>query len=277
MDTKIIDDIKLKKLIVILIMIGLIILRYPFAICVNFHLIKLDYALAQNIYLNITYLLTIMIIFIEKENLLEFNITTGAVIIFLASPISKPLIYFLVGDYINFQQSIKFTWFEILVSVGAIIYMGYYNKNDSKRKLEVSLYWLIVSVLLGIITSLFLSYTYRHFMGKASIYFSMTLFLKLFISEMVNASIMEEPLFRGFIWGYLSKNNWNKFGIWLFQAGIFALGHIYYLPKIPIAVVGAFVCGLILGFLVWRSKSIGYSMICHGIINSVQPFLLHYL
>lgn len=274
MDIKIIDDVKLKKLTIILIIVGLIILRYPFAICVNFKLVQLDYVLAQNIYLNITYLLTIILIFIEKENLFDFNITTGAVMIFLALPIVKPVIYFLVGDYIRFQQVIKFTCFQIIISLVATIYIVYYNKNDSKRKLNVVLYWAVISVLLGIITSIILGHTYVHFIGKTNIHFSWKLFLTLFVQEMANASIMEEPLFRAFIWGYLSRNNWSKVSIWLFQAGIFALGHIYYLTKIPIAIFGAFLCGLILGFIVWRSKSIAYSMICHGIINSVQPFLL---
>lgn len=85
---------------------------------------------------------------------------------------------------------------------------------------------------------------------------------------------MEEPLFRGFIWGYLEKRSWNQIWIWLLQAGIFCIGHIYYLPQNPVFFAGTFVGALILGLLVWRSKSIGTRMIAHAMTNTLGNLIM---
>ncbi len=101
-------------------------------------------------------------------------------------------------------------------------------------------------------------------------------FLGSFIIQLSNAAVTTEPLFRGFMWGLLKKMNWKDSRICLFQAALFILAHIYYLGKynysffiiVPIA-------ALILGLLVWHSKSIGTSMITHGLINSVADSIDH--
>jgi membrane protease YdiL (CAAX protease family) len=84
------------------------------------------------------------------------------------------------------------------------------------------------------------------------------------------AAVTEEPLFRGFLWGYLRKSGWKEIWIWLTQAGLFALGHIYYLNKAPLSFgiivpVGA----LVMGLFAWRSRSIATSMAAHGAMNAL--------
>jgi membrane protease YdiL (CAAX protease family) len=39
------------------------------------------------------------------------------------------------------------------------------------------------------------------------------------IHQLAHAAIFEEPIFRGFLWGYLRKVNWKEKWILLFQAG----------------------------------------------------------
>jgi len=51
----------------------------------------------------------------------------------------------------------------------------------------------------------------------------------IFMAQLCNAATLEEPLFRGFLWGYLRLQGWNEKWIWLFQALLFWVGHIYYL------------------------------------------------
>ena len=84
------------------------------------------------------------------------------------------------------------------------------------------------------------------------------------------AAASEEPVFRGFLWGYLHKSGWREGWIWCFQAILFTLAHAYYFPSLPISffLVVPF-GGLLLGWLAWRSRSISTSMIAHGVMNGL--------
>ncbi len=84
------------------------------------------------------------------------------------------------------------------------------------------------------------------------------------------AAVSEEPLFRGFLWGYLRKGGWSDGWICLFQAGLFMLGHIYYLNSLPISFwIIVPTGGLVLGWLAWRSRSIATSISAHATLNAL--------
>jgi membrane protease YdiL (CAAX protease family) len=83
------------------------------------------------------------------------------------------------------------------------------------------------------------------------------------------AAVAEEPLFRGFLWGYLRKAGWKDVWIWLFQTGLFMLAHIYYINQLPISFwIIVPVSTLVLGALAWRSKTISASMGAHTMMNA---------
>jgi membrane protease YdiL (CAAX protease family) len=70
---------------------------------------------------------------------------------------------------------------------------------------------------------------------------------------------------------------WKECWIWLFQAALFMLGHIYYLGTYNYSFwIIAPLSGLILGLLAWRTRSIGTSMIAHGIVNALGNIVAHY-
>jgi membrane protease YdiL (CAAX protease family) len=79
----------------------------------------------------------------------------------------------------------------------------------------------------------------------------------------------EEPLFRGFLWGFLKENRWPEVLIWIFQALLFGLAHgdYYFTYPDPWIWQRTFVGGLILGLVAWRSRSIVASALVHGILN----------
>jgi membrane protease YdiL (CAAX protease family) len=82
--------------------------------------------------------------------------------------------------------------------------------------------------------------------------------------------VTEEPLFRAFLWGYLYKAGWKPVWIWLLQAGLFMLGHIYYITTYPISFWLIVPTGaLVLGALVWRSKTISSSLAAHATMNAL--------
>ncbi len=84
------------------------------------------------------------------------------------------------------------------------------------------------------------------------------------------AGLSEEPVFRGFLWGYLDKLNWPAHKIIVFQASLFALAHLdalflrWWLT--PLFALGM---GLVFGWLVWRSRSIMTTITAHSLINGI--------
>ena len=92
--------------------------------------------------------------------------------------------------------------------------------------------------------------------------------LKNFFREIGAAVISEEPVFRGFLWGVLRKQNWSDSKILLFQAFLFWISHGYDLntPFSFWVVVPLF--SLLLGYLALKSKSVIPPMIAHGIFNA---------
>ncbi|CAG0930278.1 hypothetical protein TFLX_01635 [Thermoflexales bacterium] len=91
-----------------------------------------------------------------------------------------------------------------------------------------------------------------------------------FIYQLGYAAVSEEPLFRGFLWGYLRKLKCPEKWIWLFQTGLFMLGHIYYVTNAPVSFwIIVPVGGLVTGWLAWRSRSIATSMAAHGALNAL--------
>ncbi len=91
----------------------------------------------------------------------------------------------------------------------------------------------------------------------------------MFLYHLGASAVMEEPLFRGFLWGILRKAGWKDFWTWVFQAVLFDFSHIYYWKVFPISILSVFLAGLFFGLLAWRSKSISTSIVAHSIINAL--------
>ena len=94
---------------------------------------------------------------------------------------------------------------------------------------------------------------------------------------MTNAAVWEEPLFRGFLWGYLRLAKWKNVWIWLFQAVLFTLGHVYYLRSEAFVpwLIRMLLPSLLIGFIAWRAGSIFASMVTHGTFNACGDILFH--
>jgi membrane protease YdiL (CAAX protease family) len=260
----------------ITLMVGLIILRFPLLIIISFINTGLDRNLIWIIFLNGTYLLTAMLMILELNKLAQLKINAFAIIIFIAAPIIRVFAY----SYMRYQVGSKLweLWFPMGVSLLLGLFFAFHYKRLHRDTIKYHLKWILLSVLIGILTAIVIGLVYSQISPniRGNMKPTITIFISTFCIQLANAAVSEEPLFRGFIWGFLEKRGWKQSWILFFQAGIFCLGHVYYLPQYPISFIGAFIAALILGLLVWKSKSIGTSMIAHGIINSLGDLIQHF-
>jgi membrane protease YdiL (CAAX protease family) len=80
---------------------------------------------------------------------------------------------------------------------------------------------------------------------------------------MVGAPIAEELAFRGLMFGALLKRGIRPGWVIVITAAVFAVFHIE-----PTRMLVLFVIGLVLGYIRYRTRSVGAAMVAHGVNNA---------
>lgn len=263
--------------IFLIVLLALLTLRIPFAGGMDFFEIEWEWTL---IVFDIgTYLLTTFLIWWEADCLADYHIDTFVIVIVILFKPLQTLILRLWGadDHLLVFPGIP----SLLLWLIALVFaLGMWSKRSRLPSLKSTRKgWVGLGILAGLLTALVLSYPISFQIPKEQLDLGismraagLTLLARIpldFLYQIGYAAVTEEPLFRGFLWGFLRKLNWRETWIWLFQAGLFMLGHIYYLHRAPISLwivvpVGA----LVLGWLAWRSRTIAASMAAHGMVNA---------
>lgn len=233
---------------------GLLFLRFPFLTGIAWFDKEgklLDWV--YSVFFLGTYLLTAILIWWERDRLTEFHIDILSGIIF------------------------AFQTFCFIIGIGLFAKMRRDRARFPSPPSGVS-HWLLLGAYSDIIVTvvaqlLDLNPTHPRTPAPAAFGF---LFSHALV-QMTNAAVFEEPLFRGFLWGYLRLAGWKDFWIWLFQAALFTLGHIFYLHTEPVLTwfVRMLMPSLVFGLVVWGARSIAASMVAHGFSNATLDMILH--
>ncbi|PKN93082.1 MAG: hypothetical protein CVU44_11675 [Chloroflexi bacterium HGW-Chloroflexi-6] len=223
-----------------------------------------------------TYLCTACLIWWERDRLADFHIDRLALAIII---LFKPVQTILLSTLMLNENPLAFpnlpSLFLWIISLGLFLAL-WLSHAPLPRLSKLSWAWFGVGILAGLLATLIIAYPMSLQIDKSQIYGKPDLLAFLlrtpvdFFYQLGYAAVTEEPLFRAFLWGYLYKAGWKTIWIWLFQAGLFMLGHIYYLAKLPISfwfIVP--MSALIFGALVWRSKTISSSLAAHATMNAL--------
>jgi membrane protease YdiL (CAAX protease family) len=223
-----------------------------------------------------TYLLTACLIWWERERLADFHIDGLALwIVILFKPIQTLLLALWfppVGPFaFPSLPSLSF-W---IISLGLVLALKL-SHAPWPRITKASWKWFGIGVLVGFIAILITAYPTSleldasQLQEKPGLFFFLVIAPRDFLYQLGYAAVTEEPLFRGFLWGFLFKAGWKPVWICLFQAGLFMLGHIYYVTQLPLSFwIIVPVGGLVLGALVWRSKTLASSLAAHAAMNAL--------
>jgi len=229
--------------------------------------------IANLLYLLFTYFLTAILIWRELERLHEYFIGKLALVIFI---LSKPVILLLwvSGLFPNMTLALRIA---PLVLTPVSIWLAWVLWKAGNVKLNVRRHlpaWLLV----GALTGTALAFLFSGLAGQpaeAPVKSITPLMAVILLTvNLSSAAVDEEPLFRGFLWGWLIKRGWREGWIWLFQAFLFWAAHLYYLGRMPLSLwVIVPVSGLALGLLAWRARDIAPPMVAHGIIDGLTQIL----
>ena len=256
----------------------LLLLRIPYTIFIIYYL-PIENQNGSAFYEVSTYLLTCFLIWWERERLDDFHIDTLALslIIFLRPVQTLVLSHWHVDSPLALPRPLGVTvWGISLVLLVALWRSGYKPEHVTTR----SFLWILAGIALGIALSITENIaTVKSMLSQATthstlgpVVASSTLNLLYHLSF---APVNEEPLFRGFLWGYLRKMRWKEFSIWILQAILFASAHVYLATQFPLRFwIFIPISGLLLGLLAWRSRSVAGSIITHGLVNGSVYLLI---
>ena|SRR6266498_703786 len=257
----------------------LLFLRIPFTIAITY-MFPSDRYTGPAIYHVGTYLLTAFLIWWERNDLAIVHLETlSLVIIVLLKPVQTLVLQSLKIDTpLTFPHPVGLLLWIIAIGLVITLWISGYRLP----KVELKTWgWLAFGLFIGI--GLSALENYNVFQADAMVNSPSPVSLSsiaastgtAFLYQLGFASVSEEPLFRGFLWGYLRRSGWKEGWIWLAQAAVFMSAHLYFRDALPFEFwVVVPLAGLILGFLAWRSRSIAPGMMAHAAYNAGAYLIL---
>lgn len=255
----------LTPLLIILILFGL---RYPLLFLGEAAIIPPEFAFL--FYTCFTYLFSGVFIVLYRKNLEQYNITKVALGVFFLAPIMS----IIMGN--NYDPSL---WIRFLMAVVFIVIL-IIKRKDLIQISKKSVSTISINIILTLLLCATIPVLIHILQGSPKVdldsmtseqaYFDLR---RIWFFQLSSAAICEEPLFRGFVWGYMRNKNIKSIWICLTQAGLFWLGHIYYIDTgLNFWIIHPAVA-IILGLLVWKTKSITHTMVLHSSINTLTDYL----
>ena len=193
----------------------------------------------EQVYAVGTFLLTAVLIWLERKQLEEFHITPLALVMILCFKPIMPFLEFLMGlrsSPLSFPRPMSFIY--LIISIGLLIALkgsGWSWKGVSAREWKGLGWGALAGLGMAIVFSLPMALTLR---GAGELYrvswSDSTIALLRIPQQLGYAAVAEEPL-----------------SFWLI---------------VPIT-------GLVFGLLAWRFRSIASSMASHALVNGLAPFI----
>ncbi len=251
----------------------LLILRIPFSVFITYAYPNGE-QWGPTIFQVGTYLLIVFLIWWEREILADFHVDMLALIMILIFKPAQTLILRYLGIDIPLAFPRPAGLLIWAIAIGLIIALWRSGYKPARIGLS-SLGWLAAGLMFGFVISALPDLDV--FQSNANLggrdYSSLSAVTRstglAFMYQLGFAAISEEPLFRGFLWGYLRRLGWREIYVWLAQAALFMSAHLYFKDAVPfnfwIAVPAG---GLLFGLLAWRSRSIVPGMMAHAAYNA---------
>jgi len=227
-----------------------------------------------------TYFLVAVFLGLLRNSLEEYHISNLAIwMMILFKPLETLILTWLnsISSGVDLQLALP-NLPGILIWIIALCLLAVFRKRILQRGsiTRMEWRWLLVGGLVGLGVVLITAFPQSFQVGplnpnaKLNVFSTLLQGIASIPYQISYAAINEEPVFRGFLWGYLRKVGWRELWIWLFQGLLFVLAHLYYVKPAPISFW--FIIPLIAlatGWLAWRSRSIATSMAAHGVMNGL--------
>lgn len=213
-------------------------------------------------YAGIAYILTVSIVLLNRHRLASLNIDRPFVIALMIGGFL--CLFFLTPDI------------GILAAIAAALVFWAYQDNLLVLKNTVeypseTLLLILFSLLLAVLPIIFFHPILKQ---PVSLQLILATITSTFQAQLVGIAF-EDVIFRGALWAYLRDLGLKEHIAFLVQAFLFWIAHSKYmfLENPYFFWVSVPLVSLLLGFIVWRSRSLTPSTIAHLLFNSTGTFI----
>ena len=227
-----------------------------------------DYDLVQSLELAV-YVATAAMMAVARKSFRVFRIDRLAIILFV---VFGTVLRIPSSSDVSTASDPIYYAFGLIALILAIVVIR--SRQLPGRWARTNWRWLVLGLFLEVVLGFFLA-TFASVFSRLSLAMQPTqpivigAFFLTFLFEMGHSAILEEPAFRGFLWGYLEQRGWHPASIWQFQAFLFWLAHLRYIDTPFTFWIAIPAGGFLLGWLSWKSKSVSASLLAHVAYNSL--------
>lgn len=237
----------------------LLAIRIPLVVAVNF--IYADVPAVVVNFFNILFYILLFVCITQVKAFHIYNIDQPALFLLCAS------LAFLLLESVGTHR-----FWLLLPMVFLVSFSIRSQMNRAKRLNSEIAKWMLVGAISGFTMPFVLlfiasgTFVNPLLLFKPSVFF---LFVFTAFAQMSNASVVEEFLFRGLLWGHLRTKGLDEKRVFLVQALLFWLAHLYYVSKSFTFLLTIPLLSILLGYVTYRSKSISPALIMHAFFNAV--------
>ncbi|MEW6401966.1 MAG: CPBP family intramembrane glutamic endopeptidase [Chloroflexota bacterium] len=262
-----------------LVLAALLFLRIPFTIFVTY-MFPANSGWGPAIYQLGTYVLTACLVWWERNDWRTMHMDTLSVgIIILFKPVQTLVLY---GLGVNTPAAFPRPAALVLWGAAAGLLLALWFSRQRMGGIGGRAWaWLTCGLVTGIVFSALRNFEIFQINAVMSRPSSISLPSVAastglaFLYQIGFAAISEEPLFRGFLWGYLRRAGWKEAWVWLVQAAIFTSAHVYFMNALAFNFwIVVPLAGSILGLFAWRTRSIAPGMMAHAAYNASAYLIL---
>jgi len=237
------------------ILILLLILRFGESKLAEF-LFGTDPNKQEYLYQVVTYLLICCALWLEERELASVNVDRLFVGIFLLSGV------IITFSYVPLPYGIFSGLGTAFVSVALLKRVFNFGVKPDFPRSQIYILVLLPTILV-LIPSFFFSLVYKISFPNIDVLFN------VFNTTNLPAVVIEEFTFRGLLWKHLRKFGLSEIMVFLTTSILFWLAHYLALVKSHLIDFWIFIplISMSLGFIVYRTKSIGLSSISHYLVN----------
>jgi membrane protease YdiL (CAAX protease family) len=224
-----------------------------------------------------TYLFMALFMVRRRRNLSRFHLSSLTIALVIVAPLADPFGHWVFGGPL-FRPPFNWTWRMVLdvptIVISVTLALGLLAKRSEVHAGRDNPSWLLLALGLGCAGGYLTESIYALLAPPNPLTVPRELTpdipATLIVSQLAKAAAMEEPVFRGILWGYLKERNWPGVRILVVQAALFWIAHIYHAVRFPLAFwIGVPFFGLLFGVVARRSRSAAASMLAHAAANTV--------
>lgn len=219
----------------------------------------------------VVYFIVALLVWLERGQLEDVHLDSLTLLTFMLSSVFRVMLRIVDRSY--------FVFLVITVIAGLIILIVLIRYRSKTPKTNFR--WAMIGIFWGSILiipiTIIEAFQYTNATHSPYSYPTFVLILGVALYQIAYITLIEEMLFRGFLWGYLRRAGYDESSVFWAQGVLFWFFHFVRIGTIYSFLLAIPLITFVLSKLTQRSRQIFPSLLAHTIINTIPLILLNLL